>query len=824
MGTVTERLAFILSLNADGAIKGFQDVGQTASRELKRADQSLDRLGSQMARVGTTMAASGLVGAVALSKLGTSAGDLNETLSKSDVIFGSAADRVESFGNRAAQASGLSKRAAIDAAATFGTLFTNIGKTSDEAASMSIQMSSLAGDLASFSNTSTEDAVMALGAALRGESEPIRRFGVLLDDATLKQRALTMGLYDGTGSLTPATRAQAAYAEILAQTAKQQGDFARTSGSLANQQRQLAAELENLKAGIGAGVVPAMKSMVGVAGDAVGAFNSLSPATQAGVGTFAAYASAGLVAAGSLSAVAGQAIKMRDRFTTLGADGATTGLNNFGKAAAGLGLAGAVVGLYQMGQAMHGLEVDAQKAARATTDELVAAFERLGQVKGTFAELGLNGEDVFRKIAEGSIGTAQRIRDGLAAAGQDVSKYDAILAELAAAQARANSDVAAGSKVVDQYGNAADSTAGSVTTLADAIDYAGLAADRTEGRMKALKASVFDLPNAQRDVADGWAAIDEAAQQSGGSTRDVEADMRRARDAAEGLQSAQESLADAERKLAEARQGPTARTKDDAQLKVREASIATQRAATALADAEKKVNEVRSKGTPGELASAELDLEEARIRAKRAATDVKDAQAAYNDVLHSGDENSKAVKAAQDELARAQLQVRTATEAVADAQKAAAPQGGAHRDTTKAIADAYEAQKKNIWDTVDAMVQQGKSQQEIDAFIDASGKKLDEYANKYKLAKVDVDEFKKSLDLLAILSNDNRTAAAAGGNYAPPAAIAQGAYDAARRDVTSSTSSANAAEYRLTARLAAPIMIDKRVLAEALIDLNVEHN
>lgn len=824
MGTVTERLAFILSLNADGAIKGFQDVGQTATRELKRADEGLDKLGSQMTRVGTTMAASGLVGAVALSKLGSSAGDLNETLSKSSVIFGDAADRVERFGAGAAQASGLSKRTAIDAAASFGTLFTNIGKTSDEAASMSIEMTSLAGDLASFSNTSPEDAVTALGAALRGESEPIRRFGVLLDDATLKQRALTMGLYDGTGALTPAQRAQAAYGEILAQTSKQQGDFARTSDSLANQQRQLSAELENLKAGIGAGVVPAMKSMVGVAGEAVGAFNSLSPATQAGVGTFAAYASAGLVAAGSLSAVAGQAIKMRDRFTTIGADGATAGLNNFGKAAAGLGLAGAVVGLYQMGQAMHGLEVDAQAAARATTDELVAAFEKLGQVRGTFADLGLNAEDVFRQIAEGSLGTAKRIRDGLAASGQDVSRFDAIIAEYGAAQARAAADTQTTSDVVDEFGSTAASAAGSVSALGDAIDYAGLAADRTEGRMQALKAAVFDLPAAQRSVADGWDAIDEAATQSGGSTRDVESDMRRARDAAEGLEAAQVSLADAEAKLAEARRGPSARTKDDAQLKVREASIAAQRAAMALTDAEKKVNEARTKSEPGVLVSAELDLEEARIRSKKAATDVKDAQAEYNDVLHSGDENSKAVKAAQDELARAQLQVRTATEAVADAQKAAAPQGGAHRDTTKAIADAYEAQKKNIWDTVDAMVQQGKSQQEIDAFIDASGKKLDEYANKYKLAKVDVDEFKKSLDLLAILSNDNRTAAAAGGNYAPPAAIAQGAYDAARRDIASATSSANAAEYRLTARLAAPIMIDKRVLAEALIDLNVEHN
>ena len=77
---------------------------------------------------------------------------------------------------------------------------------------------------------------------MRGESEPIRQFGVLLDDATLKQRAMTMGLYDGKGALDQHARVLAAQAEILAQTSDAQGDFARTADGLANSQRIAAAE------------------------------------------------------------------------------------------------------------------------------------------------------------------------------------------------------------------------------------------------------------------------------------------------------------------------------------------------------------------------------------------------------------------------------------------------------------------------------------------------------------------------------------------------------------------------------------------------------
>jgi hypothetical protein len=130
----------------------------------------------------------------------------------------------------------------MDGAATFAIFGQAAGLAGQDLVGFSTDLVQLASDLASFNNTSPEEAIQAIGAALRGESEPIRAYGVLLDDATLKARAFEMGIYDGTGVLTQQQRVLAAQAEILAQTTTQQGDFARTADGAANAQRIATAE------------------------------------------------------------------------------------------------------------------------------------------------------------------------------------------------------------------------------------------------------------------------------------------------------------------------------------------------------------------------------------------------------------------------------------------------------------------------------------------------------------------------------------------------------------------------------------------------------
>jgi hypothetical protein len=189
------------------------------------------------------------------------ASDLNETLSKSQQIFGDASKAVEDFASNSAKQFGQSKQQAIDAAASFGVFGKSAGLTGQDLSKFSTDLVALSADLASFGNTTPEEAALALGAALRGEAEPIRRFGVLMDEATLKQEALAMGLIETTkGALTPQQKVLAANALIFKQTADAQGDFARTSEGVANQQRILEATFKDLQTEVGQKLLPTFNS------------------------------------------------------------------------------------------------------------------------------------------------------------------------------------------------------------------------------------------------------------------------------------------------------------------------------------------------------------------------------------------------------------------------------------------------------------------------------------------------------------------------------------------------------------------------------------
>ena len=234
---------------ADGETRSFSDKLKTA---LKAGALAFAAIG----------AAAGAF-AVKLGKEAiNAASDFNEELQKSQVILGDGADAVAKFASTAATKLGQSRTEALRAAGNFAIFGKSAGLSGQALAKFSTDFTTLASDLASFNNTSPEDAVQALGAALRGESEPIRRYGVLLNEATLKNRALALGIIETTKeALTPQQKVLAAQAEIFAQTSDAQGDFARTSDGLANSQRILKAEIENLKISLGENLLPVALSV-----------------------------------------------------------------------------------------------------------------------------------------------------------------------------------------------------------------------------------------------------------------------------------------------------------------------------------------------------------------------------------------------------------------------------------------------------------------------------------------------------------------------------------------------------------------------------------
>ena len=185
------------------------------------------------------------------------ASDLSESASKVGVVFGDSSDQIMAASKNSAKAMGLSQNAYLAATGGLGNLLVSLKIAPDAAAGMSQKMVTLAGDMASFNNASPEETLAAIQSGLTGETEPLKRFGVNMNESTLKAQALKMGLIKTTKeALDPQTKALAAQALILDQTTTAQGDFARTSEGLANQQRIAAAAADDLKAKVGKFLLP----------------------------------------------------------------------------------------------------------------------------------------------------------------------------------------------------------------------------------------------------------------------------------------------------------------------------------------------------------------------------------------------------------------------------------------------------------------------------------------------------------------------------------------------------------------------------------------
>jgi hypothetical protein len=233
-----------------------------AQKEFQSLTSNTDKAAFALKKM--VLPAAAAFGAIAVGgfKAAKSASDLNETINKTNVIFGDASKEIQAFANNAAKQLGMAKQEALDFAASFGGLGKMAGKTGDDLANFSTDLVNLTADMASFNNADPAEVAIALGAALRGESEPIRRFNVLINDAAVKAEAMAMGLYSGTGNLDQQAKVLATHRLILKQTTDQQGDFNNTIGSAANQQKILTATIKDATTSIGLAFLPVLEAVL----------------------------------------------------------------------------------------------------------------------------------------------------------------------------------------------------------------------------------------------------------------------------------------------------------------------------------------------------------------------------------------------------------------------------------------------------------------------------------------------------------------------------------------------------------------------------------
>ena len=244
------------SINTNKAQSELRQLGTVGDRELGRVESKAKLSSTALLTVGAGAVAVGTKMIGSLKPATDAASALNEAVSYSQVVFGDSAGAIESFAADAAENIGQSKREALQAATTFAGLGKAAGLAGNDLVQFSTGLTTLASDLASANDTTTQEAITALGSALRGEMEPIRRYNVVLDDMALRTEAVRLGITKTTKeALTPQQKILASQAAIFKLTSDAQGDYARTADTAANSARNLTAVTENTKADEGKGLL-----------------------------------------------------------------------------------------------------------------------------------------------------------------------------------------------------------------------------------------------------------------------------------------------------------------------------------------------------------------------------------------------------------------------------------------------------------------------------------------------------------------------------------------------------------------------------------------
>jgi len=343
---------------------------------------------------------------------------------------------------------------------------------------------------------------------------------------------LTEAQKESVAQFTKVGDIASAQAVILDAVNERVGGSAQAFGETLPGKIKIAQEsINNARGAMVAGLAPALELGADLATKAAEKFEQLPKGLQETVGVVALVGGGIGAVARPINDVIGLYNKLQDAKKAAAAtDAAEVAASN--GVIAKLGAVGIALGIgaaawYGYTHAEQA-SVDVSKVAGQSTDDLVRAFTGISSV---FGHSGYN-LDLFTKTAEGSIGTAQRLRDALAAQGDDVSKLDEILHNVASSQQQANADQEAGTGTVKEYGNATDSTAAQVDTLVNSL----------QDQADALKAQLdpfFGVLDANQRLQKAQEADKKAQDDLTQAIRDYGAESPQAQAAQEALSAAQ---------------------------------------------------------------------------------------------------------------------------------------------------------------------------------------------------------------------------------------------------------------------------------------------
>lgn len=717
--TVQDNLNQVQALGSNSAFakqlrKNFRDIGKTGRSEIEGVfefdfrppitqktlnpfvlfGRAVDKADVSLKRFGVTskdlaiVAGAGLAGGMAFALRsiiqfvgGTikAASALEEQRSATEALFESNAELAKSFA-AAATDIGLSERAALQAINSFGDLFIGLGLGANEALLFSTGLTALAADLASFKNITggVEEASKLLISGLAGETEALRRLGIVISDADVEARILETRTGEVAGEVTALEKVFGRLLLIIERTAKGQGDFSRTSESLANALRQAGASAENARARLGRALSPLAADVVNATASALEDLSSALEDTGQSAGErfksglrTALRIGGGIVGGiigalgGGAPAVAGAALGAAigdqiARNIVPDSDEASAALQRVRDTAEAVGAG--VIGVEALEEAILAFQ-----AAASRED-----FLRLADLINEFVRTVVAPIAAFQSIKD-ALGSLQpTFKESLNSMKSDADAFSSAQERL--------------SEVVSQ---GAEDIKDAEENLADVVEQT---AERVEdARKRILDVEVRGgraITDAQERVAE---AHEDAADRILSAQERVQDAIERTQDAEESLQDAFEGIAEAERDLARVREDSANRIADAeerlARLLNRSRESTRQRRTREIQEAREAVEEARKRGAET-IEDAEKRLDDAAKRRQEAEEQLTKAR---NDQLKAQEnlekahvESSKRIAEAERELT---LTLRDAKNDQIEAEKAYAE---AIEDRTERIRDADE--------------------------------------------------------------------------------------------------------------------------------------
>ena len=279
-----EELKVVITAETSGLRKELDSLKTQISKTEKTVTKTTGGIKKALSSLTKGFTATAIVyGLIKVGKQAVqTASDLQEVQNVVEVSFGSMSAEVDKFAENALKKFGLSKLSAKQFASTFMAMSNGMGIAAEAGKNMSLNLTALAGDLASFRNVSQDVAFTALKSVFTGETETLKNFGIVMTEANLEAYALSQGITKSYNAMSQAEKVALRYSFVLNATKGAQGDFARTSNNWANQVRILKEQFKELAGIIGNGLLKVLQPLIillnKVLSSAISVANALSQA------------------------------------------------------------------------------------------------------------------------------------------------------------------------------------------------------------------------------------------------------------------------------------------------------------------------------------------------------------------------------------------------------------------------------------------------------------------------------------------------------------------------------------------------------------------